>query len=448
MAEIQVNVSVSRGSIKPVNGICNAPQKRTLKYWKQAELPFTRLHDSFLGTNRAVDISAVFPDFHADEQDPANYSFDVTDRYIAAVLESGAQIVYRLGETLFDSAVADRLMQPPEDFEKWGRICVQIIRHYNEGWANGFHYGIRYWEIWNEPDSNLGAGDGFLKGTFIAHESEFFRFYCTASSIIKRECPGVLVGGYAPCAVDDPGRYELFQHFLEYLDTHAHAMDFFTFHAYADSAEKLRRRLKNIDTALSAHGKGDLPLIVTEVGYFWENCMWAELGRTDNDEVIDEMMHDMRSARAAAFYATAISIFQNSKVYIANFYRTDYMTMWENLFDEIGVPRKPYYALRMFAPLRRDGRALACDCSADGVTCVAAGDEDRALVYIAQYTGIARRYSFRAEGLNGTYTVSRIVTDENNTEMPQEGITVTADGAAEFRVYLRPCSITLMELKK
>ena len=27
-----------------------------------------------------------------------------------------------------------------------------VVMHYNKGWANGFHYGIRYWEIWNEPD--------------------------------------------------------------------------------------------------------------------------------------------------------------------------------------------------------------------------------------------------------------------------------------------------------
>ena len=24
--------------------------------------------------------------------------------------------------------------------------------HHNEGWADGFNYGIEYWEIWNEPD--------------------------------------------------------------------------------------------------------------------------------------------------------------------------------------------------------------------------------------------------------------------------------------------------------
>ena len=44
-------------------------------------------------------------------------------------------------------------MRPPEDAAKWARICANIVRHYNEGWADGFHYGITYWEIWNEPDN-------------------------------------------------------------------------------------------------------------------------------------------------------------------------------------------------------------------------------------------------------------------------------------------------------
>ncbi|MBI4578450.1 MAG: hypothetical protein HY718_02035 [Planctomycetes bacterium] len=48
-----------------------------------------------------------------------------------------------------------------KDFAKWAKICVNIIRHYNEGWADGFHYNIRYWEIWNEPN----VGNSMRSGT-------------------------------------------------------------------------------------------------------------------------------------------------------------------------------------------------------------------------------------------------------------------------------------------
>ena len=32
---------------------------------------------------------------------------------------------------------------------------MNVIKHYNSGWANGYHYNIKYWEIWNEPDGRM-----------------------------------------------------------------------------------------------------------------------------------------------------------------------------------------------------------------------------------------------------------------------------------------------------
>lgn len=40
---------------------------------------------------------------------------------------------------------------PPRDHDQWADICIHIIRHYNEGWANGFHLNLDYWHIWEEP---------------------------------------------------------------------------------------------------------------------------------------------------------------------------------------------------------------------------------------------------------------------------------------------------------
>ena len=38
------------------------------------------------------------------------------------------------------------------DIDKFAEVVRHIVLHYNKGWADGYHYGIRYWEIWNEPD--------------------------------------------------------------------------------------------------------------------------------------------------------------------------------------------------------------------------------------------------------------------------------------------------------
>ena len=55
---------------------------------------------------------------------------------------------------------------PPKDFEKWAHVCLNIVKHYNGGWDNGFHDQIKYWEIWNEPDGSAfwtGNAGGVLQ---------------------------------------------------------------------------------------------------------------------------------------------------------------------------------------------------------------------------------------------------------------------------------------------
>lgn len=40
----------------------------------------------------------------------------------------------------------------PEDFDKVAEIFAATVRHYNRGWADGYNWNIKYWEIWNEPE--------------------------------------------------------------------------------------------------------------------------------------------------------------------------------------------------------------------------------------------------------------------------------------------------------
>ena len=124
-------------------------------YMTEAGIPFSRLHDvgGPFGGGRFVDIPNIFRNFDADENDPASYDFAFTDHLITSLIEAGVEPYYRLGITIENQAyIKPYHTFPPKDFYKWARICEHIIRHYTEGWANGFKYNIRYWEIWNEPE--------------------------------------------------------------------------------------------------------------------------------------------------------------------------------------------------------------------------------------------------------------------------------------------------------
>jgi hypothetical protein len=81
----------------------------------------------------------------------------------------------------------------PKDFAKWARICEHVIRHYNEGWAKGFRWGIEYWEIWNEPESNT-----MWRGST---REAFFEFYRTAALHLKAKFHGIKVGGYGSTGI-------------------------------------------------------------------------------------------------------------------------------------------------------------------------------------------------------------------------------------------------------
>jgi hypothetical protein len=40
-----------------------------------------------------VDVNCIFPLFHADADDPKNYLFAPTDRYLEPIVKNGCQIV-------------------------------------------------------------------------------------------------------------------------------------------------------------------------------------------------------------------------------------------------------------------------------------------------------------------------------------------------------------------
>ena len=105
-----------------------------------------RAHDY----NGPFDMSRIFPDPDADVDDPASYDFEATDGLILDLYDHRLELFFRLGESW--RGVPSPRMSP----EKWARLACNVVRHFNQGWANGYHLGIHYWEIWNERLCDFG----------------------------------------------------------------------------------------------------------------------------------------------------------------------------------------------------------------------------------------------------------------------------------------------------
>ena len=96
MNVINVDFSKPYGNVKTFNAVNNGPVTglrgfNNMAAWKGARIPYGRLHDTSFSDEWLVDVHRIFRDFDADENDPANYIFAPTDKYIANMLEVGTE---------------------------------------------------------------------------------------------------------------------------------------------------------------------------------------------------------------------------------------------------------------------------------------------------------------------------------------------------------------------
>ncbi len=251
------------GPVKPMHGINNAPfhwaNFKLFHYLTEAGIPVSRLHDTggIFGGGVYVDIDNLFPRFEADPEDPASYDFAFNDKLLCELVAAGARPFYRLGCTIenYCTTIGPRRIFPPKDAHKWAIICEHIIRHYNEGWANGHHLGIEYWEIWNEPDNEP---DPLKNPMWRGSAAEYYHLYEVAANHLKTCFPHLKIGGYASCGFYEilhtqaaaqanvstrTGYFmEFFEGFLKHITSEGHRapLDFFSWHSYSGPDENIR----------------------------------------------------------------------------------------------------------------------------------------------------------------------------------------------------------------
>lgn len=270
MNTVNVKVDAEKviGRIKPMHGIGQPPitglSNSMFHYLKEAGIPYSRLHDvgGWMGSGLYVDIPNLFPDFDADEDDPASYDFAYTDKIIEGLVNVGCEPYFRLGVTIENAHMvkAHRIF-PPKDFGKWARICEHVIRHYREGWANGYSFDITYWEIWNEPDDcYTNEMAAMWKGT----PEQYYELYSVTAKHLK-SCFGdsIKIGGYGHCGVyeyakdkdleglpEDTYIYDFtisFMHdFFKYQQKTGAPIDFFSWHVYDNCHASTREDFKVI----------------------------------------------------------------------------------------------------------------------------------------------------------------------------------------------------------
>lgn len=343
MDTIKFDLSKKYGSFKPMNAVNNGPihkrhtddQKRSnMDTFTAAGIPYIRNHDAAFngnyGSEHSVDITAIFPNFDADPYDPASYDFACTDEYIQICNMTGAETFYRLGQKI-EHYVKKYGSLPPTDFKKWAIICEHIIKHYNEGWADGFNFNIQYWEIWNEPD--LDTDDCPNKRTWGGTEKQFFDLYEITANHLKDCFPKLKIGGPALA-----GRLDWCDRFLTEMNKRNVPIDFFSWHIYCAKPEDMMWKANEVKKLLTKNGYENSESILNEWNYVkgWK----------------DEFIYSIETIigmKGAAFTMACMTDAQKSSIDMLMYYDAR-PCVFNGLFDFYTQrPLKGYYPFLWFS---------------------------------------------------------------------------------------------------
>ena len=387
-ATIVVDAAEVTGTIRSLQGINGSPrgyegQSRLFRQYEDIGVDYVRTHDLSFDPSGPANMHVIFPDLQADPNDENSYDFASTDRELEAIKRVGAEILFRLGE----SSHSPVKYVAPADHDAWAQAAVHVAMHYNDGWANGFHWNIEYWEVWGEPDM-------FWTG----EPEEYYQLYEAVARALKTYDTSLKVGG--PALAWDR---DFLADFLAYCRDHRVPLDFVSWHQYPDGYNPyiLVQRAQQVQRALEFYGFTEAENLLTE---------WNIAGQCDYEH--------LRDATAAAWTASVLIYLQDSPVSIANRYRSDGCM---GLFTREGFYTKPAYAFLAFRRmLDAPQRLSALGSDTEGYAVLAGRADDGQMVqilisdYDSDYAGFVLTVTNLPWGAGQPYRYERYLLDETH----------------------------------
>ncbi len=409
----EIDFSVPSGEIRPIYGINFGPQivnqgnhDMNEAYRKLGSISM-RTHDAGLIEygSRIVDTIFVFPLEHADPSDPGNYYFDQTDYYLKNTMDQGSQIYYRLGVSI-DHAKVRFTAHKPKDFNHYAEVCAGIVRHYNKGWANGHHWNIQYWEVWNEPESVL-----MWDGTF----DEYLDLFVTVYKRLKSEFPELKVGGFGATSLSVPH----FKQMAAKCAEHNIKPDFISWHHYSSNMDGMIFQPYAARFLADAIGFENAELHLTEWHY-------VNIGPGT-----PEGYEDMGGVDSAVFTAGVLSGWQDSPIDLSHYYAAGAGWAW-CIWDSYYKPKKVYYALTQCGLLQNQYKHRVRAVQGKNGTYIIGGldEQQNGFAMFGSFKNSEKEEVFCVKGIPADREVKISVLDEEN--ILQE-IEYQRDGAM-FRV--------------
>ena len=413
-AQLQLSPEMCREeSYKNILGMNNSPRikmsriasnvEKEQALFRQLGPARVRHHDAALCDPgfALIDVSRIFPLFRADHNDPENYDFAPTDLCLRYVAECGVPIEFRFGESIEHSERKFRV-KPPADPEKWAQICVNIMRHYKEGWHNGMKLEIPYASVWEEPDGIL------LDGPY----EKYLEMYEHFARAMAKAFPEVRIGGPQSLSIKS------IEELLSSCREKDLAIDFISKTAYFRNPAELAYAGKTMRSLAGKYSYKNLEVFLAEWHYAPRS--WK---RFDPEDCV--------TMENAAF-SLAGMICMQEVVDMAYYY------LWASpgyygLFNNVSEPYKVYYALCLYTEfIRKNGKKLPLQLDLPGCYSLASVAENgNVFLLCARFRSLTETLEVT---LPGMYKVCRMKIVSDSSPRGEIRKTIRSNGEGKFSV--------------
>ncbi len=388
-ATVKVDLSMSTGRVKPMHAMCNGPVSYgsdISSLFKEIGVPYVRFDGADTPISAyAIDVSKIFKDLSADPRNAENYDFSYTDKYIAAAHNAGARVILRLGESI-DRFIGEKQAIYPSDMDTYVDACIGIIRHYNYNWANGYAYGIKYFEIWSVSDKS--SGDRLDRD---------FEIYKRLASSVKLLSEDIKVGGMCFGASSRQQR-----EFFRFCRRTRAPLDFLTVSSFASDPHEACEEIKKTVPLLYELGFHRTEIIIGAWSFIDTEAIrdipleriLGNGGGAYSDE--QKKLFESQSSVKGASYALAfmISLCELREAAMACLYDAQPMlSPWCAICDRYGNPSKTFYAFKAYGELYRAGNTLYAlqdepeGFAHSGIYSMAAEGRDAKYILISSFDG-------------------------------------------------------------
>jgi polysaccharide biosynthesis protein PslG len=300
--------------------------------WNNHHYPSKSSLDQSVALMKKCNVGMVRMDFLWQDIEPAagKHDFKKYDYIVDALIRNNIAVLGVLGYYADWASPVKKWNMPSADHGPFIGYCEHVCRRYKDR--------VKYWEIWNEPDSPIywEPQDGLI---------EYARLLREAYSAIKKIDPGcfVLNGGLSAGLPSVKKLYENgAKNYFDIMNIHA-----FETPLSKDAITHVVEFIKATSGCMDRNGDDEKRIWVTEIG-----CPGVKVGAKVPDSWLGDNPTEVQQARwVTEVFGEVLALDRVSKVFWAFFRDTN--NHWKNGVDYFGLIRNDFSPKPAFSAFQK-----------------------------------------------------------------------------------------------